>query len=436
MKIERKNLEKSIVELIIEVDTKKVSKFRKKAIAYLTENADIKWFRKGHIKENMLVKHYWEDYISQMTVDFSIDDVYRDALKKEKLLPVAQWEIKEVISQSPMKIRMQVEVFPNVIMGKDYRKVSLDKKEITVEKTEIAQAIEDIETKFTTFQEVKDEKYVVVMGDRVSITTQWFDTDWKELENTNMEEYPLVLWSGMLVKGFEEGLVWTKIGEELELPIVFPEDYHNKDFAGMTTKFSIKITKIEQYKKPEFTPEFIKQLRGKDLDLKGFKNLLKSEILDTKESNARMEEESELIEKLLEHSTIEIGDKLLWEQIEKVFSEIKQNMQGDEIKMSDYLESLKMSEEQYKETHVVPVALKRLQWELIFSQIVTLEPKEIHVSEKEMNEEITKIKSTFENPEVLERLEKLYTPENQYYQELQRRMEFRKVIESFYSKKK
>jgi len=90
MKIERKNLPKSVVELIIEVPTGDVSKFRKKAIKYLTENADIKGFRKGHVSEDVIVKNYGEDYISQMTVDFAIDKVYRDALKQEKLMPVAQ----------------------------------------------------------------------------------------------------------------------------------------------------------------------------------------------------------------------------------------------------------------------------------------------------------------------------------------------------------
>jgi trigger factor len=89
MKIERKDLPKSVVELIIEVPTKDVAKYRKKAIKYLIDNADIKGFRKGHVTEPVIVKHYGEDYISQMTIDFAIDKVYRDALKAEKLLPVA-----------------------------------------------------------------------------------------------------------------------------------------------------------------------------------------------------------------------------------------------------------------------------------------------------------------------------------------------------------
>ena len=434
MKIERKNLPKSVVELIIEVDTKNVAKYRKQAVAYLTKNADIQGFRKGHVSEAVVVKHYGEDYIAQMTVDFAIDKVYKEALKKENLLPVAQGEIKEVISQNPMKIRMAVEVFPTIEIDDKYKKISLKKKVVTVEAKEVKAALDDIQKRFTTFAENTDKKAKVEQGDRVTITTQGFDDKGKELANTNMQAYPLVIGSKMMVPGFEEGLIGTKIGDNLDLPINFPKDYHNSEFAGLKTTFKVAIDKLEKFETPEFTPKFIKDLRGKDLDLKGFKELIKSEILDTKESNARMEEESELIEELVKITKMEIGDKMLEEQIKKVFEEIKQNMAQDNVKMADYLESLKMDEDTYKETNVKPVALKRLQGELILSKLSELEPKKAEVTDKDMDAEITKIKAWFDNPEVLERLEKLYTPENNYYQELKTRLGFRNLIESFFNK--
>jgi len=434
MKIERKDLEKSIVELIIEVDTKNVSKFRKNAIKHLTENADIKWFRKGHITEAVIVKHYGEEYISQMTVDFAIDKVYREALKQEKLLPVAQWELKEVISQNPMKIRMHVEVFPTIEIEDSYKKISLKKTDVKVSAKEVKSALEEIETKFTKFEETTDKRSKVAKWDRASIDTQGFDKDWKELANTKMEDYPLVVGSMVLVPGFEDGLVGAKVEDELELPISFPKDYHNAEFAGLDTTFKIKIKKLEKAVKPEFTPEFIKDLRGKDLDLDGFKDLIKSEIKDTKESNARMEEESELIEELLKITKMEVGDAMLAEQINRVFEEIKQNMSQDNVVMKDYLESLKMDEATYKETNVKPVALKRLQGELILNKLAELEPKKAEVSDKDMEAEITKIKASFQNPEVLERLEKLYEKDSNYYNELKTRLGFRNLIETFYSK--
>jgi trigger factor len=170
------------------------------------------------------------------------------------------------------------------------------------------------------------------------------------------------------------------------------------------------------------------------MDLDGFKQLIKTELLDVKESNARMEEESKLIDELLKVTKIDLGDKILEEQIKRVFEEIKQNMAQDQVVMKDYLESLKMDEETYKETNVKPVALKRLQGELILNKLAELEPKKAEVTDKQMEEEIEKIKAAYQNSEVLERLTKLYEKGSNYYNELRTRISFRNLIESFYTK--
>lgn len=125
--------------------------------------------------------------------------------------------------------------------------------------------------------------------------------------------------------------------------------------------FKVTVKKIEKAHIPEFTPEFIEQLRGKKLDMKGFKKLIREEILETKNANAQMEQEMQLIDELLKVSKLELGDKLTSQQIDKVYEEIQQNVSRDGIKMEHYLESLKMTEEEYKEKNVKPTAIKRLQ---------------------------------------------------------------------------
>ena len=238
MKIERKNLNNSVVELIIETDTKSVAKNRKKAIAHLTENADIKGFRKGaSIPEAVIVKHFGEAHIAQMTVEFAIDSVYQKALMEEKLVPVAQGEIKEVISQDPLKFKLHIEVLPTLEIDSKYKKIKLTKKKISVWVAEVKKALEEIETKFTKFVETTDKKSKTAMWDKVTIDTDWFDSKGKIIETTSMRDYPLVLGSGLLVPGFEEGMVWSKVWDNLELDVPFPKDYHNKDFAWKNTKF-------------------------------------------------------------------------------------------------------------------------------------------------------------------------------------------------------
>ncbi|MCH2188817.1 trigger factor [Candidatus Gracilibacteria bacterium] len=430
MKIEKKSLEKSIVELIVEESVENVAKHRKKALAYMQENADIQGFRKGtKIPENVIIRKYGEEHIARMTIEFAIEDVYRKALSTEKILPVAQGEIKEVISESPLKIKIHIEVFPQVEIDAKYKKIALTKKKVSVTAAEVKAALEEIEKKFTKFEEETSKTAKAKMGDQVTIDTDGFEKG-KALEATSMRDYPIVLGSNMLVPGFEESIEGMKTGEEKEFPVEFPKDYHNPDFAGKKTTFKVTVKKLEKAVKPEFTPEFIEQLRGKKLDLDGFKALIKSEIADTKESNARMDEENELIDALLKVSTLDIGDKLLAKKIDQVFGEIKENISQDGVKMGDYLESLKLTEDDYKAQHVAPVALKRLQGELILHKLSELE--KIEVTDKELEKEIEQILSRFESEDVLKRLKELYIPGTKYYEELKQKASYRKLIDSFF----
>lgn len=433
MKIEKNLLPKSIVELVIEEDAKNIAKSRKEAMAYLEKNADIKGFRKGaKIPESVLVRQYGEEYINKLTVEFGIDSLYRRALSQEKVLPVAQAEIKEVMNESPLKIRVHIEVYPNVEIDAKYKDIKLTKEKISVSATEVKEALDSIQTKFTKFEEITDKRSKVKMGDKVTIDTEGYE-DGKLLENTTMQNYPIVLGSNILVPGFEEQMVGAKLEDELELDVVFPEDYHNEEFKGKQTKFKVKINKFERAVKPEFTEEFIEQLRGQKLDLDGFKKLIKSEIAETKEANSRMEEESQLIDELLKVTTLGLGEKLLERKVEQVFEEIKQNLAQQNVKMADYLESLKLTEEEYKEKHVKESAEKRLNGEVILHKLAEMEKTE--VSEKEMNAEIETILAKFGSEDVLARLKELYVPGTKYYNELQERMKYRKLIDSFFTTK-
>lgn len=430
MKTSIKKLENSIVEITIEETADNVAKYRKNVIKNLSKNADIKGFRKwAVIPENVLVRNYGEEQILTFTIDEALKNLYGEALKEHNILPLAQWEIKEVVSQSPLKVVMSVEVFPEIDIKKDYKKIKLSKTPVTVEEKDVQDAIDSISQRFTKFEEA-GEGYVVKMGDKATIDTQGYDSKGEILENTNMEAYPLIIWSNVLVPGFEEQIVWAKAGDELKVDVTFPKDYHNKDFAGKKTKFDVKVISIETAVAPEFTPEFIKQLRGKDLDLEGFKALVKEEITETKETNARMQDENKLMEELLKITTLDFGPAILKNHITKVYAEIKDNIVASWAKVADYIQSLGMTEEQYIQEQVKPVAEKRLQSELILHKLQEME--NVEVTDEEMQQDIEKILSRFESKDVLARLKELYVPGTKYYEELKQRIGYRKLIDTFF----
>lgn len=430
MKIETKKLPGSLVEITMEDEVNHVAHHRKHVIEYLRKNWDIKWFRKwASIPEEVIVKKYGEEKIAAMVVEDAIDHMFREAMAQEKLIPVAQAELSEIISQNPIKVKMKVEVFPDIEIKDGYKKIKLPKTKISVDNSEVEQAIKEIETRFTKFEACTAWE-TCDMWDKVWIDTEWFDKKGNVLENTNMQNYPLVLGSNILVPGFEEKIAWAKIWDELDLDIVFPKDYHNKDFASKETKFRVKINSIEKARKPEFTPEFIEALRWKKLDLAWFKDLIKKELNDVKESNARLQDEQKLIDELLKVSNIEIWEKLLQNHIDKVFEEIKEDISRSGAKASDYISSLGMDEKTYKEKNVAPIALKRLQWELLLYKLSELE--KIELTKEEIESEIKNIFDNFSSPDVLERLKDLYKEWTKYYEELKQRIIYKKIVDSFF----
>ncbi len=430
MKSSIKKLEKSIIEITIEESKENISKFRKKVLNDIKQNADIKGFRKwANIPDAIIVKNYSEERISTMVVDEALNKLYGEALKQNNIIPISQWEIKEIVSQDPLIVVMSVEVFPEIEINKSYKTIQLQKTKFEVEKNEIVSTLSDIQKKFTKF-EIASEEYLSKMWDKLSINTQWYDMNGNKLNNTNMDNYPLILGSNILVPGFEEWLVWKKSGEKITLNIDFPKDYHNEDFKGKKTKFEVEILKIEASIIPEFTPEFIKDLRGKDLDLEGFKWLIKEELLENKEMNARMTDENKLIDELLKISKVDFWESLLKNQIDKVYSEIKENISQSWAKVNDYIASLWLDEATYIEKNITPIATKRLQAELILHKLWELE--KIIVSEEEINKEIEKILVRFGSEEVVWRLKELYKPGTNYYEELKQRLVYRNLIDSFF----
>jgi len=424
-----KKLEKSILEITIKESKENIAKYRKTVLKHLRQNADIKGFRKGvNIPDEIILKNYWEERIYELVIDEALKYLYSKALKDNGVVPVAQGELVEIVSQDPLEVKLHVEVFPEVEIREDYKNVKLTKTLVFVSDIEVDEEIKNIQTRFTRFEKAW-EGYVAQMGDKMTIDTIGYDLAGNKLESTEMQSYPLSLGSNILVPWFEEGLVGKQAGETVELDVAFPKDYHNADFAWKQTKFQVTIHSIDQAIVPEFSPEFIKDLRGKDVDFAGFKEIIRQEIFERKETDARIKDENALIEKLAELTTVEFGVHLVQQQVERVYAEIKDNISQSGAKVSDYIESLGLDEEWYIQTQVTPIARRRLLAEFILHKLLELE--KIEVEEAELTIEIDKILARYGSPEVVERLKELYKPETKYYVELKQRLSYRKLIDSF-----
>ncbi|MDD2565225.1 MAG: trigger factor [Candidatus Gracilibacteria bacterium] len=431
MQTSKKIINPYTVEITIKENQAEFIKAREQVIIDLSANANIKGFRKGaSIPEEILTKHYGDQVIENETIDKLINNLYPKVLKKENIIPTGPASFKELISTNPFEIVLLIEVLPEIeIDEKLAKKIKLKKQVVKVEKKEIEETLKEIGKKFTKFE--LQENAVVALGDKIMLDTQGFDKKGgKEIPETKVQAFPLVIGSGSFIPGFEEKLIGAKSGDIVEFDITFPEDYHSKDFASRKVFFMSTIFSIEKAVGPEWNEEFIEQLRGVKTDLEGFKKILEDEIKQEKERSARLEDENNLLKELEKTCKIEMGNHLIAHEIDKIYHEHKHNLESQGIDLKHYLEHLKKDEESYKKEAIEPEAIRRLKAELILEKLKNIFPTE--VDEEEMTQEIEKMLTQYSSADVKEKLKAKLIPGDDYYEDIKSRIKYKKIIDTFF----
>ncbi len=217
----------------------------------------------------------------------------------------------------------------------------------------------------------------------------------------------------------------------MEFEITFPADYHSEEFKSRKVFFMTTVFRIEKAHKPEWTPEFIEKLRGVKTDFIGFKDVLRKEILAEKEYQARAKDEHNLLTELLAITELEVGPSLIQSEIDRVFSEQKNNIESQGYTMKDYLAHVKKDENQYKEEVVRPEAIRRAKAELILKKV--REILGIEATEDEVKAEVAKVIEAYSSDKVVDRLREKLVPGDSYYEDIKNRVTYRKVVDSFFA---
>lgn len=432
-----------LLEVTVTSAKSEYDKARKAALDEIRKSAKIKGFRAGSdIPEAIIVKEYGEAAIAQKTVDTFIDQNYTKILSKSSIVPVAPGNITAVKSINPIELTLEIETLPEVTIDeKKLKTIKVKKTDSSVTDTDVELAVKEIEKRFTHFHPAgektadgfeSEEHAAIATGDRVTLDTQGFDKQGgADIPETKVKAFPLVIGSGQFIPGFEEKLVGHKVGDVVEFEITFPKDYHSPAFQGRKVFFVTTVFSLEKPHAPAWTEDFIEKLRGVKTDMAGFREILKKEILEEREYQARSKDEEGLLAQLREISTLEIGPGLLGAEIDRVYSEHAENIQGQGFSIKDYLGHLKQSEEEYKEQVLSEEARKRVSAELILKTLRDL--KKIEPNEEEVSSEVEKIIARYTSEKVREQLRTKLVPGDGYYEDIKNRLAYRKVVDSFFA---
>lgn len=404
MKTTVKNLSETKVQLTITVDAVALADAEKVALSKLSKTAKVPGFRKGKVPASVAAKHVDPQQLQEQLLDDAISKAVAEAFLAEKIqaLDRPMVDIKKYVPGDLLEFTAEVDVLPPVKLG-DYKKLSVKAEKVEVKEADIEDVIERMRAGFAEKKEVEraakegDETVIDFVGKKDDVA----------FDGGTGTDYTLKLGSNQFIPGFEEGIVGHKTGETFDLNLEFPKDYHAKDLAGQKVVFTTTLKKVVELVLPKADDELAKKT-GEFKTLAELKENIKGEITTQKEREAGDKLKDDLINALIEKSTVPAPEVLVADQMRSIEQDFSQNLMYRGIDLKTYLDANGFKDEDdWREKEVRPTAVKRTQAGLVLNELSKAE--DITATDAEIDEHVEVHKRQYaNNPEVLKQFE---TPE-------------------------
>ena len=389
MSVQVENLEKNTAKLTIEVPAEKFEEAVQHSYNKNKGKFNIPGFRKGKAPFNMIKKMYGVGVFYEDAVDEVIDASYPDAAKESGLEIVSRpaVSIEQIEEGKSFIYTAKVAVKPEVTLGQY--------KGVEVQKTKSDVTEEDIETEIKRARE-KNSRLITVEdrgvedGDQVTID---FDgsVDGKRFEGGKAEDYPLTIGSHTFIDNFEEQLIGKKTGEECEVNVTFPAEYHVEELKNKPAVFKVKVKEIQRKELPEANDEFASEVSDFDT-MEEYKKDLTEKLQAEKIEAAKTADEDKVVAKVIENATMEIPDQMVEEQVNGMVNDYARRLESQGISFKQYVEITGMTAEKIGE-QMKPQAIKRIQTRLGLEAVVKAE--NIQADDAAVEEQFDKMAADF-----------------------------------------
>jgi trigger factor len=404
MKTTVKNLSETKVELTITVDAEGLAAAEQVALVKLSKTAKVPGFRKGKVPASVAAKHLDPQAVQEQLLEDAVSKAVAEAFLAEKIqaLDRPMVDVKKYVPGELLEFTAEVDVLPAVKLG-DYKKLSAKAEKVTVTAEEVNDTIERMRAGFAEKKEVTraakegDETVIDFIGKKDGVA----------FDGGAGSDYTLKLGSNQFIPGFEEGIVGHKAGEEFDLNLDFPKDYHAKDLAGQKVVFTTTLKKVVEPVLPKLDDDFAKKT-GQAETVAELKEDIKSGIKTQKENDAANALKDALIEELIEKSSVPAPEVLVADQMRSIEQDFGQNLMYRGLDLPTYLEANGIKDEdEGREKEVRPAALRRTQAGLVLAELSKAE--KIDATDEEIDEHVEVHKRQYANsPEALKQFE---TPE-------------------------
>lgn len=389
MSLQVEKLEKNMAKLTVEVSAEQ---FEKALTASYNKNKNrfnIPGFRKGKAPQAMVEKMYGVGVLYEDAIEEALDATYGDAVKESGLEIVSRPEIgvEQIEKGKPFIYTATVAVKPEVTLG-EYKGVEVEGAKADVTDEDIQNELKKVQEQNSRLVAVEDRP--VADGDQTVIDFEGF-VDGTPFEGGKAEDYTLVIGSHSFIDTFEDQLVGKNAGEEVEVNVTFPEEYHAKELAGKPAVFKVKIKEIKSKELPELNDEFASEVSEFET-LDAYKADLQKKLAETKEKQASAENENKVVQKVVDNAIMDIPAPMVDQQVTNMINDYARRMQSQGLSLDQYLQFTGTTLDQLKE-QMQPQAESRIRARLVLEAVAKAE--NIEVSEETVEAELKKMAETY-----------------------------------------
>ena len=392
MKVELIKQEGTKVSFKLTVDNEKFESAIVKAYNKNKGKYNIPGFRKGKAPRKVIETHYGKGVFYSDAIDIVFPEVYPAAIDELKIDPIdmPSIDVEEISKDNGLVLLVDVEVKPEFQLG-DYKGVEVEKVDETVNEDVVNAKLDEMREKGSRLVSVERE---IANGDTANIDFEGFDGE-VAFEGGKGENYDLVIGSGSFIPGFEDQLVGKKAGEEVEVNVTFPEEYHAENLAGKPVVFKVKVNDVKVKELPELNDEFA-------ADTTEFNTLeeLRADVRAKAEADAKEAAKNELrnrvIEKVVANTEVEVPEAMIKHEIENQMMELNYQLQYQGFGMEQFLQMTGKTMDEFKAEFTASrreEALRNVKTSLVIEAIAKAE--NVEVSEEEVNSEVQKMADAY-----------------------------------------
>ncbi|MCS7458761.1 trigger factor [Paenibacillus doosanensis] len=382
MKASWEKIEKNVGVLDVEVEAEQVAAALDKAFKKVVSKVNVPGFRKGKVPRPIFEAKFGVESLYQEALDIVVPEAYIEAVTETGITPVDRPEVdvEQFGKGQTLKFKAKVIVKPEVELG-EYKGIELEAQSAEVTPEEVNEELERLQKRHAELVPV--EEGAAQDGDVVSIDFEG-SVDGVPFEGGKAEKYSLELGSGSFIPGFEEQVVGVNIGEDKDVTVTFPENYHSEELKGKEAVFKIHLHEIKRKNLPALDDEFAKDVSEFET-LEEYKQDLESKLKERKESEIQRKKEAEVVEKVAAAAKVEIPPVMIENETEQMVKEFENRLRTQGMNLELYFQFTGQSQDTLKE-QMQGDAEKRVLNNLVLEAVAKAE--NIEASEEEVNAEL------------------------------------------------